>query len=124
MKELLLVFLGGGLGSVARYLVGKFFFIWQPNFPFATLSVNFLSCLIFGAVMILGLDKLNVQNTLKLLLLTGFCGGFSTYSTFTFETIELYKSGQNELAAANIVLNFALSVSGIYLGALLIKSFI
>ena len=122
MRELLLVFAGGGLGSVARFLVGKVFMTWQPGFPFATLTVNFLSCLIFGAVMVLGVEKLNIQYTLKLLLITGFCGGFSTYSAFTFETVELFKSGENGLAISNIIVNFALSVSGLYLGVFLIKA--
>jgi fluoride exporter len=122
MRELLIVFIGGGLGSTARYLIGKFYQIWQPVFPLATLTVNFLSCLIFGAVMMLGVQKFNISYTLKLLLITGFCGGFSTYSAFTFETVELFKSGQSGMALGNIILNFGLSVSGLYLGMMLVKT--
>ncbi len=121
MRELLIVFIGGGLGSVARYLVSKFYQAWQPAFPLATLTVNFLSCLIFGAVMMLSVQKLSMNYTLKLLLVTGFCGGFSTYSAFTFETVELFKSGQNGMALGNIILNFALSVSALYLGIAFVK---
>jgi CrcB protein len=116
MKQFLLVFVGGGLGSIARFMTGKLYQQWQPAFPLATLTANFLSCVVFGLVVIIGLQKVNLSPTLKLLLITGFCGGFSTYSSFTFETVELFKSGHNGLAFINIVANFALSVTGLYLG--------
>lgn len=122
MKDFLLVFAGGGLGSVARFLIGKIYKNWQPQFPAATLTANFLSCLVFGAVIMLGVNKLNLSYSLKLLLITGFCGGFSTYSAFTFETVELFKNGHQGLALSNIVLNFALSVSGLYLGIFAVKA--
>jgi CrcB protein len=121
MKDLLLVFAGGGMGSVARFFVSKFLKNWQPLFPVATLAANFLSCLVFGVVVMLGVNKMNISYSLKLLLITGFCGGFSTYSAFTFETVELFKTGQQGMALSNIVLNFALSVSGLYLGMLAVK---
>ena len=122
MKDFLLVFAGGGLGSVARLLVGKLYKNWQPGFPLATLTVNFLSCMVFGAVLMLGVNRMNLSYSLKLLLITGFCGGFSTYSAFTFETVELFKTGQQGMALVNIVLNFVLSVSGLYLGGLAVKA--
>ena len=112
MKEVLLVFAGGGLGSVCRLMVGKFFKLYSPVFPLATLASNFLSCLIFGAVVMLGVSRMNLSYSLKLLLITGFCGGFSTYSAFTFETVELFKNGQQWMGISNIVLNFVLSVAG------------
>jgi len=116
MKHFLLVFIGGGAGSLARFMVGKAYQQWQPTFPFATLTSNFLSCVVFGLVVMLGVQRLNLNYTLKLLLITGFCGGFSTYSSFTFETVELFKQGQNGIAFINIVSNFALSVGGLYIG--------
>jgi fluoride exporter len=121
MKELVLVFLGGGLGSVARYLVGRAYALWSIPFPLATLTANFLSCVVFGAVLILASDKLNLNSAVKLLMISGFCGGFSTYSSFTYETIELFKNGSQVLAIANILLNFILSVSGLYLGLVLAR---
>ena len=122
MKDFLLVFAGGGLGSIARFLVGKMFRNWQIHFPVATLTANFLSCIVFGAVVMLGVHKMNLNYSLKLLLITGFCGGFSTYSAFTFETVELFKNGHQGIALSNIILNFALSVSGLYLGIFAIKA--
>lgn len=116
MKHVLLVFGGGGLGSVCRFLVGKCYPAGSSLFPWATLTANFLSCVVFGLVLILGIEKINLNYSLKLLLITGFCGGFSTYSSFTVETIDLFKHGNTGLALSNIVANFALSVAGLYLG--------
>lgn len=123
MKEISLVFLGGGLGSIARFMVGKFYSLWNPTFPLATLTSNFLSCVVFGLVMMLGVERINLNYSLKLLLITGFCGGFSTYSSFTFETVQLFKTGQHTFALGNIVFNFVLSVSGLYLGMMASKLF-
>ncbi len=123
MKEFLLVFIGGGIGSVSRFSVSRLFINLTPAFPFATLVSNILSCTVFGMVMMLGVNRLNLNESLKLLLITGFCGGFSTYSAFTFETVELFKHGQAGMAALNIILNFILSVSGLYLGIVSIKLF-
>lgn len=122
MKDILLVFAGGGLGSIARFMVVKLFKSGQSIFPFATLTVNFLSCFLLGTLVMIGVSKMNLSESVKLLLITGFCGGFSTYSSFTFETVELFKQGQQGLGLSNIVLNFALSVSGLYLGFLVIKA--
>jgi CrcB protein len=121
MKQLLLVFGGGGLGSVSRFLIGKCYPAGLSVFPWGTLSANFLSCVIFGLVLMLGVEKINLNYSLKLLLITGFCGGFSTYSSFTFETVDLFKHGNTGLALTNIVANFALSVAGLYLGTALAR---
>jgi CrcB protein len=121
MKQLLLVFGGGGLGSVSRFLIGKCYPAGLSVFPWGTLSANFLSCVVFGAVLMLGVEKINLSYSLKLLLITGFCGGFSTYSSFTFETVDLFKHGNSGLALTNIVANFALSVAGLYLGTSLAR---
>ena len=123
MKDVALVFVGGGAGSLARYFVGKCYQQWQPTFPFATITSNFLSCIVFGIVVMLGIQRLNFNYSLKLLLITGFCGGFSTYSSFTFETVEMLKAGQHGLAVINIIANFALSVTGLFIGFWIGRSF-
>ncbi|MXV14452.1 fluoride efflux transporter CrcB [Hufsiella ginkgonis] len=123
MKNIIIVFFGGGTGSVARYLVGKAYLQWKPVFPLATLTSNFLSCFVFGIVVCLSAQKLAMSDSAKLLLLTGFCGGFSTYSAFTYETVGLFSSGKTGMALANIVLNFVLSVAAFYLGMLVAKLF-
>ena len=121
MKDVLLVFAGGGLGSVCRLMVGKLFKLYYPALPLATLTSNCLSCMVFGVVIMLGVSRMNLSYSLKLLLITGFCGGFSTYSAFTFETVELFKNGQQWMGISNIILNFVLSAAGLYLGMFAVK---
>ncbi len=121
MKEFLLVFIGGGIGSVARWLVSKIMAISTINLPIATLSSNILSCIVFGFVSAYLVTKSTASQELKLLMLTGFCGGFSTYSTFIVETVELSKSGQNVFAFGNILINFLFCVLGLSLGMWILK---
>ena len=94
MKSFLLVFLGGGLGSALRYLVVIAMNQYSKVLPFGTFTVNILGCLLIG--MILGYAQ--KENTLTsnqiLLLATGFCGGFTTFSAFANENLELIKNGE------------------------------
>ena len=99
IKNLFLVLLGGGLGSISRYLLS--FYLTKnnvSNFPWATFIANsvgcLLICLFFGDI-----QKNNLQNeTLKLLLITGFCGGFTTFSTFSLENIQFIQNQNYNLA--------------------------
>ena len=99
IKNLLLVLLGGGFGSVARYLLSYFFTKNnETQFPWATFIANSIGCLIIG--LLFGyIQKNNLQNeTLKLLLITGFCGGFTTFSTFSLENIQFIQNQNYNLA--------------------------
>ena len=121
MKQLIIVFVGCGLGSLARYVVTKIFAGRLANFPYSTLTSNVLSCLIMGLFLGYFLQKSTMNDNLKLFVITGFCGGFSTYSTYTLETINLYKDNQVGLAILNILINFILCVAGILGGMYLSK---
>lgn len=93
MKSFLLVFLGGGLGSLFRYLVYRFTAHWSLNFPFATLSVNILGSFLLGVILGLTFRNVQLSNHIILFLTTGFCGGFTTFSTFAYENQALLRTG-------------------------------
>ena len=94
MKSFLLVFLGGGLVSGLRYLVTITMNQYSKVLPFGTFTVNMLGCLLIGLI----LGYVQRENTLTsnqtLLLATGFCGGFTTFSAFANENLELIKNGE------------------------------
>ncbi len=98
---------GGALGTIARYLLGGWISrITGPAFPYGTLAVNVSGCLVVGLLAGMAQKKMLLNSDLKLLLMAGFCGAFTTFSTFILETDELLKSG----AAGNALLNILLSV--------------
>jgi len=109
------VFLGGGLGSLCRYSIARLLAPWQAIFPYATLTANALSCIVLGAFVALAL-KSQISEPVKLFAMVGFCGGFSTYSTFTNETWQLLEGGSLSLAALNVLGNLFLCLACIGLG--------
>lgn len=113
IKNLAIIFVGGGLGSMSRFLIGKACLSVSNNFPLGTLSVNILSSLILGLTVGFSLLKLNLSPLVRLFITVGFCGGFSTFSSFSLETFELFKSSQPLLAIINIFSNVILCLIGI-----------
>ncbi|MBK9337973.1 MAG: CrcB family protein [Lewinellaceae bacterium] len=105
-QTLALVFLGGGGGSVCRYAVWLALRPWTDKFPWATFAANALACLLLGALLGRQAQGL-LSDQHRLLLVTGFCGGFSTYSTFTSETWGLWQSGNMSAVLANVFLQLA-----------------
>ena len=117
MKALLLVGAGGFAGSALRYLISRLMLPWavSSGFPFSTLTVNVAGSLLIGALMGLGLS-----GGWALLCIVGFCGGFTTFSTFSLETVTLLRAGSYLPAAlymwSSMVLSIAAVCGGYYLG--------
>ena len=116
LTNFLYVFLGGGMGSLVRFSISiatAHFF--KSTFPVATLLSNLVSCFVLGISLFLFYGKLNSELSLKFLIITGFFGGFSTFSAFSYETVSLLKIGQYQYAILNILLNVVLCFGIIWL---------
>ena len=94
MKSFLLVFLGGGMGSSLRYLVTIAMNQYSKVLPFGTFTVNILGCLLIGLILGYAQRENTITSNQTLLLATGFCGGFTTFSAFANENLELIKNGE------------------------------
>jgi len=122
LKSFLLIFIGGGIGSALRYLSTLFVQKYFPSiFPTATLLVNVLGCFLIGILIGL-LDKNQLSNpNLKLLFITGFCGGFTTFSAFGLENIVLLQNNNSIYAFAYIALSIVLGLFAVWLGLFISK---
>ena len=111
----LYVFLGGGLGTLMRYLVSKISNnYFEGSFPLGTFVSNILACVILALLVVSFNQKETEFTWIQPLLIVGFCGGFSTFSTFSNETFDLINSGNMLIALANIVLSITVGVGLIY----------
>jgi fluoride exporter len=120
--NILLVGLGGSIGSILRYLTQRWVNeSYQHNFPLATFLVNVFGCLLIGILYALG-EKGNILSPqTRLLLVTGFCGGFTTFSTFAFENMNLLRVGDNFYFSLYAVGSVVLGIAAVYIGSLFIK---
>lgn len=123
MKEIILVFLGGGIGSALRYLVSKASTNWLMHhpFPFATFAVNIIGCFLIGIFLTLPEKFEWFTIEYRLFLATGICGGFTTFSTFSYENYALIKEGDYFYFVGYTILSFAIGLTATFLGIYLTK---
>lgn len=121
MLNVLAIFLGGGFGSLTRYGISILLKAYSMEFPLATLCVNIIGSLILGFTIALFWNKSHLHDTLKIAITVGFCGGLTTFSTFSWETFDLIKNGEFLLAGLYAIISVLVCVLAISLGAFLSK---
>ncbi|MFS4493876.1 fluoride efflux transporter CrcB [Maribacter sp. 2308TA10-17] len=123
MKQLLLVFFGGGIGSILRYLISKNFNSYFSHFYLGTFLVNIIGCLLIGIILGFSLKSNYLTQNQTLLLSTGFCGGFTTFSTFAFEKHSLLKAGELMHFSIYTIASIVIGVVAIAIGLWISKLF-
>lgn len=122
MDKYLFVSLGAAIGGAFRYWLSNIIYIFLPSyFPFGTLAVNVLGSFILGIIIFYFDDNGLISQGIKLFLAVGFCGGFTTFSTFSLETVNLFKASEFHFAFFNILLNVSLCLLGVYLAYIISK---
>lgn len=122
MQQFFIVGAGSFLGGGLRYIISVFFNQKvNPDFPYATLSVNLLGCLLIGVFYGL-FEKSVINNDWKLFLTTGLCGGFTTFSAFSNESLELFKQGNIMSMLMYILISIIIGIALTYAGYLITKS--
>ena len=117
MQNIFAVFIGGGTGAVLRYLAGVLAVkVLNVNLPVSTFVVNIAGCFILGFLYALFVSKPEVNPALKLALTAGFCGGLTTFSTFSLELFEMLKNAQYMQVLVYLVSSLAVGLLAVWIG--------
>jgi len=122
LSELFAIAAGGALGSVMRFSVSNAVYVWLGRgFPYGTLSVNLIGSFLIGIAFILLTERLTLGSELRAFILIGFLGAFTTFSTFSLETLALLQQGLLIKALLNILLSVALCLIATWGGMVLAR---
>ena len=122
MNEVLIVGVGGFLGANARYLVSTWIARYMdPTLPWGTLLVNISGSLIIGGFLVWTTERIISNPDLRLFLAVGFCGAYTTFSSYAYETLTLFEQGHWLDAAGNILLNNILALAAVFAGMALVR---
>jgi CrcB protein len=121
MKQLLLVFLGGGLGSSLRYFISKYLNDSQLGIPYGTFFVNILGCLVIGFLLGLAYKYKSISNETMLILATGFCGGFTTFSAFAYENYIYFRSGDYLSLGLYTIISLIFGIVAVVIGIWMVR---
>ncbi|MBB3912943.1 fluoride efflux transporter CrcB [Rhizobium fabae] len=123
MIQALLVAVGGAIGSLLRYYVGQWALrLMGPAFPWGTLTVNVVGCFVIGLFTELIARKFNASVELRLLLVTGFLGGFTTFSAFSLDAISLFERGEAVAGGVYIAASVGLSMAAVISGLAVMRA--
>jgi fluoride exporter len=122
MINYLIVSIGAAIGGAGRYWLSNIVYKYFPaTFPYGTLAVNILGSFLIGLIIFIFDEKELLNNQLKIFLTIGFCGGFTTFSTFSLETFNLIRDSEYFLASINVILSIVVCSLGIFLAYIVSK---
>jgi CrcB protein len=119
VKELMIVGIGGFIGSAARYWVSMMSYrVFGPDFPYGTLIVNTVGSFLIGFLMFLFAERIVASANLRIFLTIGILGGFTTFSTFSYETVALLREGSYLMGVSNILITLFACLASTWLGGI------
>lgn len=125
LPKILAIMLGGAFGAALRYLVSNSVYsLLGRDFPYGTLAVNLLGSFLMGILSVLLLERNEVDPLLKLAILVGFLGAFTTFSTFSMDTLALINEGALSRALLNMLISVIVCVFAVWLGMLIAKEYV
>lgn len=124
IKSILLVGTGGFAGSALRYMISRFMTtVWPSAFPFGTFVVNMSGCFLIGIILAFTLQN-SISTQARLLLATGFCGGFTTFSSFSLEVLQSWQQGEIGITLTYMAGSVALGIAAVAGGFVLAQHFL